>query len=269
MNQEAVDRYGLMRSGVLLEQSTQRVDLENLISRLRPITTQLKLIRIGGRADGGYILPDDLAGISACFSPGVSDVAHFENDLSKTYLIPSHLADYSVEGPPAYFKAKSFEKKYISAVNSQRTITLDKWVNMYEDSSDSFDLMLKMDIEGAEYEALLACTDNTLKRFRILVIEFHKIESYAHPDYFAIISAVFNKILSIFSPIHLHPNNCCGLVNINGVELPRVFEMTFLRKDRLIPMGLRTDFPHALDEPNIQARPDLSIPHSWCWREAS
>ena len=37
-----------------------------------------KLIRLGGRGDGAYLLPDDLQDIQACFSPGVSDSKLFE-----------------------------------------------------------------------------------------------------------------------------------------------------------------------------------------------
>jgi hypothetical protein len=265
MNQQTVNRYDLMRSGVLVESCTKQDDLKNLINRIRPIKTGIDLLRVGGTADGGYLLPDDLAGISACFSPGVSDVAHFETELSQRFLIPSHLVDYSVEGPPTYFRAKSFQKKYLSVRSSEREITLDKWVKTYEEDEDSFDLILQMDIEGSEYGALLACSETILKRFRILVIEFHNIESFAHAHYFGIVSAVFDKLLAVFTPVHIHPNNCCGIVNIHGVEFPRVFEMTFLRKDRHTPLGFRSDFPHVLDKPNIPALPDLSIPHSWGW----
>jgi len=83
MNQQTVNRYDLMRSGVLVESCTKQDDLKNLINRIRPIKTGIDLLRVGGTADGGYLLPDDLAGISACFSPGVSDVAHFETELSR------------------------------------------------------------------------------------------------------------------------------------------------------------------------------------------
>ena len=53
-------------------------ELKELIKALRPVKTKFDLIRIGGANDGGYLIPDDLEGIAACFSPGVADTASFE-----------------------------------------------------------------------------------------------------------------------------------------------------------------------------------------------
>lgn len=36
-----------------------------------PLTTNIELIRVGSNFDGGYLVPNDLQGIEACFSPGV------------------------------------------------------------------------------------------------------------------------------------------------------------------------------------------------------
>jgi hypothetical protein len=257
------DRYELLKSGILAEVATQPKLLQNLICLIRPRQIHCELIRIGGEADGGYLVPDDLRGISACFSPGVSDVARFEEELLSRYSIPSHLADFSVESPPEYLRFKSFEKKFLGSRNSDTFITLDDWIRRQEGGADSFDLILQMDIEGAEYETLLATSDNTMKRFRIMVIEFHYVEAYAQRNYFDLVCATFNKILSSFVSVHIHPNNCCGIININGVEFPRVFEMTFLRRDRCAEGPFRIDFPHVLDRPNLADRADLVLPSNW------
>ena len=37
---------------------------------LRPKKSPYELIRIGGTSDGAYLLPNDLAGVSACFPQG-------------------------------------------------------------------------------------------------------------------------------------------------------------------------------------------------------
>jgi hypothetical protein len=81
---------------------------------IRPVATNIPLIRIGADEDGGYLIPDDLTGISACYSPGVDQIASFETALLE-HGIPSHLADLSVEGPPPGTAAASFIKKFIGA----------------------------------------------------------------------------------------------------------------------------------------------------------
>jgi hypothetical protein len=51
--------------------------LRDLLTRVRPVKTNFDLIRLGSKNDGGYLVPDDLDGIVACFSPGVSRIANF------------------------------------------------------------------------------------------------------------------------------------------------------------------------------------------------
>ena len=45
---------------------------------LKPVRSSYPLVRIGGDQDGAYLLPNDLKGIEACFSPGVSYKKSFE-----------------------------------------------------------------------------------------------------------------------------------------------------------------------------------------------
>jgi hypothetical protein len=51
---------------------TEKTRIINLIQSLAPQTTDKALIRLGPNKDGGYLVPNDLDGIEACFSPGVS-----------------------------------------------------------------------------------------------------------------------------------------------------------------------------------------------------
>jgi hypothetical protein len=256
-------RYELFEKGLFLEVMTDSVKLRDLISKLRPIVTKYELIRIGAENDGGYLLPDDLDGISVCFSPGVDVNASFEADLRFKKAINSHLADFSVEGPPSGFNPQSFLKKYIGAFDNDQFITIDTWVRGQSEYNLGGDLLLQMDIEGGEYSSILATSSEVLNRFRVIALEIHDIESWGDPAFFRVVEDFFNKLLQNFHIVHNHPNNCCGIVNLNGVYLPRVFEMTLLRKDRADFLGFRNDFPHPLDRPNMKDRPDLLLPAGW------
>ena len=56
---------------------------------LKPKASKTPLIRIGGDMDGSYLVPDDLDGIAACFSPGVNRIKYFEDFLTDRYGIQS------------------------------------------------------------------------------------------------------------------------------------------------------------------------------------
>jgi len=78
-----------------LTKQTPSPHVRALIDALRPAMTQVPLVRIGPEGDGGYLVPDSLAGINACFSPGVSTESGFEMQCAERGM-DVFLADGSV-----------------------------------------------------------------------------------------------------------------------------------------------------------------------------
>lgn len=261
-----LDKYDLLSKGIYVDHITPVHNLTNLVNSLWPVKTKIPLIRVGSNNDGGYLIPDDLVGITTCFSPGVDINASFEQDLLIRYHIKSHLADYSVNGPPPGFMPKSFTKKYLGALDDETFVTLDKWVLDKTSLDPTEDLLLQMDIEGGEYATLLRASEETLKKFRIIVIEIHNIEAWGQINFFNLVNTFFHKLLRNFNVVHNHPNNCCGIVNIGGFLAPRVFELTLLRKDRASSDGFIKIFPHILDRPNLNGKEDLILPKNWFFK---
>ncbi len=257
------NKYSLFEQGIYIQKMTEQSRILQLVNALHPVRTRFELQRYGAAFDGGYLLPDDLEGINSCFSPGVDTNASFELAIQNSRGIVSHLADYSVDGPPMSLRAKSFIKKYIGVFDDEVYTTLDTWVRGTEEFRSGEDILLQMDIEGGEYLSLINVSETILKRFRIMVIEIHDVESWGDPRFFQVVTAFFEKLNRHFWVVHNHPNNCCGLVNLGGFLAPRVFELTFLRKDRATPLGYCDDFPHPLDRPNLALQADLVLPPGW------
>jgi hypothetical protein len=252
---------GASRLGLDLSWRTDGAKVAELISLLRPHDLGVALVRLGGERDGGYLVPDDFDGIRHCFSPGVSDVADFERALSDRGIF-SFLADYSVDAPPAGLKDCSFTKAYVGSRDTDRTMRLETWIERSL-GGDTGDLILQMDIEGAEYETLLSTPPEVLRRFRTMVVEFHSMNKLSNPYQFRLADAVFRKLMDDFEVAHIHPNNGSGSVGVSGLEIPRLMEFTFLRKDRVKRKAPAARFPHPLDRPNLPNRPDLVLPQCW------
>lgn len=234
-------------------------ELETLLERLYPVKTKFDLIRVGGNNDGGYLIPNDLDDIETCFSPGVDVTASFEKDLLGRG-IKSHLADASVDGAPDGLEVASFEKMFLGGVADDTHITLDQWTR--RSGGYIGDWILQMDIEGSEYETILAASPNTLRRFRIIAMEIHNTSHWFNPVAWGCVGTFFEKILADFYVVHNHPNNNCPFIDVNGILIPTVFEMTFLRKDRSQALGYVEQFPHPLDQPNVLDKPDRPLPKS-------
>jgi hypothetical protein len=256
-------KHDLLKSGVYIEQIKHLPRIIRLIQRLHPIKTEHALVRFGSQHDGGYLIPDDLAGINICFSPGVEANASFEMDIFNQKGIISHLTDYSVESPPTGCQPASFTKKYLGCLDDEKFITLNTWVGEQAQSVSDEDFLLQMDIEGAEYLTLLGVSEAVLKKFRIMVVEIHHVEAWASAAFFEIVETFFNKLLKHFYVVHNHPNNNEKIINIGGVEAPSVFELSLIRKDRVKKIDYCLQFPHALDRPNIPTKPDIVLPRNW------
>jgi len=256
-----INKFLLRIGATRIVRGTPPARLEGFLASVRPVATEHALIRLGGDSDGGYLVPDDLAGVRHCFSPGVADVATFEEHLAARG-VRSFMADFSVEGPPSPNGHFSFEKKYLGPRDDDMSTTLESWVRRNVPEDD--DMILQMDIEGAEYGVLLSTNVEVLRRFRIIVIEFHGMESLAEKRGCELISLAFDRLLEDFDVVHAHVNNCAQPINYAGFQLPPVMEFTFHRKDRARTRRPAEAFPHPLDRPNIAGRPDILLPA--CWR---
>lgn len=239
---------------------TPAAEIRALLQTLWPVDAGIPLTRIGPTGDGGYLVPDDLADVRYVFSPGVSTESGFEAALAERGM-QVFLADYSVDGPAQAHARFSFDKRFVGAVSDQRHITLDDWYAAKLGNEEA-ELLLQMDIEGAEYETLLATSAALLRRFRVLVIEFHWLPQLWNAPFFALAARTFAKLRATHTVVHIHPNNCCGSVTSGGIEIPRIAEFTWLRNDRLRSARHQTSFPHPLDRPNV-AKADLVLPRCW------
>lgn len=240
--------------------STEPVDIRRLIKTVRPLSTNHKLVRVGPESDGGYLVPDDLEGIQACFSPGVAFVSGFEKQCAEMGM-KVFMADASVDSPSEQHASFNFQKKFISAITQDEFITLDNWVRTSLPETES-DLLLQIDIEGAEYEAFLSASEKLMNRFRIIVAEFHQLDELWNDAFCRLVRPAFDKILQTHACVHAHPNNCCGSLTKSGIEIPRVMEFTFHRWDRIECCTSQTIFPDPLDCDNT-GKPTLALPPIW------
>jgi hypothetical protein len=249
-------------AGLNITRQTPSEEIWQLIRSLHPVDCGRNLIRIGGDAAGGYLLPDDLDGIEYCFSPGVSSVADFESHLA-TLQIRSFMTDYSVEAPPMANPSFVFDKKYLGANDTDTFTTLASWKAKYLDKNYSKDLILQMDVEGFEYEVILSTPAELLDSFRIIVAEFHYLEKIFDPIVFKFYKSSFDKLLKNFNVVHIHPNNRMGSVKKGDLEVPTAMEITFYNKRRTQAVKPALRFPHPLDRENAPHLNPLPLPKCW------
>jgi hypothetical protein len=141
-------------------------------------------------------------------------------------------------------------------------MTLDEWHAERLGGDPEAELLLQMDVEGAEFETLLAASPALMRKFRIMVIEIHELPQLWNGPFFQIASRFFRKLLATHTVVHIHPNNCRKLVKSGGLAVPIHAEFTWLRNDRVRSVRYRKNFPHPLDRPNAAKAP-VDLPPCW------
>ena len=243
-----------LRFGVFLSTKQNVATVADLLNLVWPSKTDVPLVRIGSdsEADGGYLVPDDLEGIDRLYSPGVAQTMEFE----KYFLargIPCELIDGSVDGAPERHVNVRFQKLWLAADSAAGRVSLEDWVK--ESSRQNEELALQIDIEGSEYECLLATSDETLLRFRFIVLELHDLRSAFTRSGLTLLKSLIRKLKASHEIVHLHPNNCCEGVFEGELVWPEVLELTLIRKDRVSKYLGLAELPHPLDRDNTTNPP--------------
>lgn len=221
---------------------------------LRPVAlSNCHIERFGEEADGGYLMCGNLlADVESGYSYGISGYDKWGCDVARTRRVPVHQYDcFDLTRPPCPQDTMVFHEQCVGGgTRTEDGRQFDTVANQVERNGDwSKHLVIKMDVEGAEWESLLAMPDTLLERVDQLVVEFHGVETDTS-------LAVVRRLKGFFEVAHLHINNASctrGLDPFTGWA----YEVLFVNKRLASVDPARTvQLPHPLDKPNLPLLPD-------------
>lgn len=227
---------------------------EQLKTYLIPYKTNLKKIRIGDDADGGYVL-SELDNYDALYSYGSNDQTSFEREFYNKYKKESYVYDHTIDGitdKPDYIH---FFKEGVAPVTRPNMDTIDNHI-IRNGHTECKNLMGQIDIEGHEW--FLFKDFKYINNFSQLIIEFHINAELTQYEQF--IHDTFQKLNENFVCTHIHGTNCPLQPWLDG-NFPRVFEATYVRKDLIESKEVEPGiFPiEGLDYPGDPKRVDLRL----------
>ncbi len=242
----------------------RKKDILDLYDLVRPQTFPgLRKLRLGNRvSDGGYVMADDFEGITAAFSLGIGrDISW---DIEMTGLgIDIYQFDHTVEEPPevAENPRLHFHKCGIAGKTDPEAMMKSiKDILADEMAAHTGDLILKIDIDGHEWEVFDEMPDEILARFRQICIEIHNpLGRPSQPERRVRNLGVLRKINAKFAPVHLHANNAGPVRTLCGLEVPKLLEITYVRRNGQQFTDSTEPFPGELDIPNVPADPEIMI----------
>jgi hypothetical protein len=229
------------------------------LTLLTPYDVDKSKVRIGANSDGGYILLADLSPDQPVISYGISVEYTFDRCMAERGHTV-HMFDPTILGISAPHPNMRFFREGIAGATryEESLFTIEEHLARHNIQGDH--IVLKMDVEGAELEALSATDEGVLRRFAQIVVEVHRLDRLGEQDYRELFHAAFERLNRHFTLFHAHANNYDGSDKfhfVDGMPLSEVIELSYVRTDLVARQPSATVYPTNLDYPNVAQRDKL------------
>ena len=222
---------------------------------VKPQNIFQKKVRLGPNEDGGYVMTEDiLKNCSALMTYGVGNEIRYEEQFAKEYQKPVYMFDYTI-GHQAW-KRDNIEFIPQNLGTSENS---KEWYRHYEELRISGDIFLKIDVEGYEFEYFTTTDISKLAdKVMALSLEVHYIDNVYN-------RGKFIEILNLLDPhfilFHVHGNSWGDLWELEGYNIPKVLELSFINRKYVDQSEPDTqDYPiEGLDISNCPHREDYKL----------
>lgn len=219
-----------------------------LLRSLRPYRPLgLDFLRIGRPFDGGYVMVDAFNEVEAAYSLGINDDPSWDYDIAQRG-IDVYQYDHTIDALP--FEHEHFHWKKIG-IGHKSDGDLKSLTDMIVENEHSCkkNMLLKCDVEGAEWLAFAFTPANIFRRFSQMVVEIHYVGRFGDPSFAATAHQTLLNVTAHHRVVHVHANNHHPFETVGGIPLPPTLEITFLRKDMASFEPITHTFPTRLDMP--------------------
>jgi hypothetical protein len=119
--------------------------------------------------------------------------------------------------------------------------------------------ILKLDVEGAEWDVLTETPMGLLRRFEQIVVELHELPRLEERRFRGMAWKALATMSSSFTLCHVHANNFGGIQTVCGFPIPDTLELTYIRSDLVEAAPSATFYPTPLDTGNCLDWPDFPL----------
>lgn len=231
-----------------------------LLEELRPVSlSNCEFARMGGPNDGGYLMCGNLLrGTQTAYSYGIDTEDNWGCDISRALGVPVHQYDcfsptvVDCEGGVFRLNAECVGPR-AEIVDGRRFDTIESQIARNGDSGRK--MVVKMDVEGAEWQSVLAAPDSVLDGIDQMAMELHGVDD-------PIVLEGLRRLKKHFHIVSVHFNNyaCNGW---RFAPVPASAYQVLLVNKRVGVVGERpgrSPAPESLMAPDAPGGADCQLP---------
>jgi len=238
-------------------QKAKKEFIVDILAELTPYDVDKCLIRVGQRYDGGYlILNHELDKVEVVYTYGVNDDTMFERQFTDKYNSKMWLYDFSIKGVP-YHPNFNFVKEGVSGSPDKKKLLDTVENHLTKNLHFGKRKILKLDVEGAEYDSIETMKESILLEFDQVIMEIHNVT-----DNLKRFKLLLDKLNKYFYIYHVHANNFSYTVKSENFRLPRVLEVGWIKKSLINSTDVYFSnkvLPLYLDAPNNSTDKDIKL----------
>ena len=226
-----------------------------LFEMLQPVAlANCQLERFGEANDGGYLMCGNLLrDIESAYSYGIAGYDKWGCDVSSRFEVPVHEYDCFNPTQPACPGGKAvFHLECVGpTAETVEGRVFDTIENQFTKNGDGGKrIVLKIDVEGAEWDSLLSTPDEVLQQIDQMAVEFHwelKNSRWIEQERYV---RLVGRLKQFFESAHIHFNNASCLEAL--APFPTwAYEVLFVSKRlAVIDHSGHAGGLHPLDAPN-------------------
>jgi FkbM family methyltransferase len=243
------------RKHLLISTKDKMMMQERLISFLSLIQSSFlkidELKRFGSENDGGYVICSIIDKETSVISCGIGNNASFDFQISKE-VKDVYMYDHTIETVKNLNANMKFFKVGVDTKSQNSYVSIEEIIEKNRINTS----VLKIDIEGMEWNILDSLDLNVLKKFDQIIVEFHNLFEITFQEKSSLYFRVLRNLVSHFSIINVHPNNWSDSRILCGIPFADTLEITFLNKNIKVKNSKKTI---NLDMPNNSLEPDFLL----------
>jgi hypothetical protein len=228
--------YNLIKN-CLIKNPDEELCIYHLLAPKKLKGKELKLY--GHRQDGGYILLNDISNIKVAYSFGIADDVSLEKEFADNN-IDIYMYDHTINFLAMNHTRFHWKKKGLCG-NNNTNATIYKTLNellIENNHTNEKNMILKIDIEYNEWEVLKDLSENILKQFKYILIEFHFYLNHGKLYY-----DVLKKLKKTHQVFYMHCNDCESMTIFGNNRICKALEVSYIIKEGNIFYKDDTNYP--------------------------